>query len=96
MIRPPIRRLAVALILLTPALLSGRQAAPPAAAPAVDMVDRIFKTREFSRQALQLDLTVALACPLLLLQPLGCQPATIRCGQTLLRFSLCLLEFSVR
>ena len=40
--------LAVALVLLTPALLSGRQAAPPAATAAGDMVDRIFTTREFS------------------------------------------------
>ena len=43
-----IRHVAVALVLLTPALLSGRQAAPPAATAAGDMVDRIFKTREFS------------------------------------------------
>ena len=42
------RHAAVALVLLTPALLSGRQAAPPAATAAGDMVDRIFKTREFS------------------------------------------------
>ena len=43
-----IRHAAVALVLLTPALLSGRQAAPPAPTAAGDMVDRIFKTREFS------------------------------------------------
>src|SRR5689334_19301273 len=37
-------RYVAALVLLTPVLLSGRQAAPAAG----DMVDRIFKTREFS------------------------------------------------
>ena len=46
--RRAIRHAAVALVLLTPALLSGRQAAPPAPTAAGDMVDRIFKTREFS------------------------------------------------
>ena len=47
---PPrsIRYVAAALLLLTPALLSGRQAASPSATAAGDMVDRIFKTREFS------------------------------------------------
>ena len=44
----PLRSIAAALLLLTPALLSGRQAAPPAATAAGDMVDRIFKSREFS------------------------------------------------
>ena len=44
----PVRYAIAALLLLTPALLSGRQAASPAAAAAGDMVDRIFKTREFS------------------------------------------------
>jgi dipeptidyl-peptidase 4 len=45
------RYLAVAVGLLTPVLLSGRQGAPPTSG---DMVDRIFKTREFSpRPALQ-------------------------------------------
>jgi dipeptidyl-peptidase-4 len=44
--RPSFRHVA-ALLLLTPVLLSGRQAVPPAA-PAADMVDRIFKSREFS------------------------------------------------
>src|SRR5262245_25713728 len=43
-----VRSAAAALLLLTPTLLSGRQAAPPAATAAGDMVDRIFKTREFS------------------------------------------------
>src|SRR5688572_2339914 len=42
------RRVAAAIVLLTPALLSGRQAAPPAPWAAGDMVDRIFKAREFS------------------------------------------------
>jgi dipeptidyl-peptidase 4 len=40
------RRLAVAVALVTPVLLSGRQAAPPSTGG--DMIDRIFKSREFS------------------------------------------------
>src|SRR3954469_21635500 len=40
------RRVAVAVALLAPALLSARQAATPPAAG--DMIDRIFKAREFS------------------------------------------------
>src|SRR5829696_7451183 len=45
-----IRPAVLALLLVTPALLAGRQAAPPAPTPAAagDMVDRIFKAREFS------------------------------------------------
>jgi dipeptidyl-peptidase-4 len=43
-----IRYAAAALLLVTPVLLSGRQAASPAAPAAGDMVDRIFKAREFS------------------------------------------------
>ena len=50
---PVLRRLAPWLLLLTPVFVSGQApTAPPAAAP--DMVDRIFKLREFSpRAALQ-------------------------------------------
>src|SRR5829696_9724800 len=40
------RRLAVAIALLTPVLLAGRQGPPPS--PGGDMIDRIFRTREFS------------------------------------------------
>jgi dipeptidyl-peptidase 4 len=53
MTSPVLRRLALSLLLLMPAFASGQApTAPPATAP--DMVDRIFKLREFSpRPALQ-------------------------------------------
>src|SRR5436190_17523892 len=44
-----LRRLAQALVLVAPVLLSAQQPAPPAAvAPVGDMIDRIFAAREFS------------------------------------------------
>src|SRR5262245_17124614 len=47
-----LRRLALALILAAPVLLSAQQPAPPAAvATPGDMIDRIFGAREFSPRA---------------------------------------------